>query len=81
MDKKVERFRSTLTLTETFVKALDQLIESGIYTEKQSAIREALRLLFYMHDIEPFRINPLELFLAPRTHEIDIILHVRKESE
>ena len=53
MTKKVKR-RLSLTLTRRYVEALDQLVEEGIYLEHQVAIRDALRLLFRVHRIEPF---------------------------
>jgi Arc/MetJ-type ribon-helix-helix transcriptional regulator len=49
-DKK----RYSVTLTTAYVKALDQLIEVGIYMDHQDAIRDALRRLFQYHGIEPF---------------------------
>ena len=51
--KKTKR-RISLTLTRSYVEALDQLVEKGIYLEHQVAIRDALRLLFRHHGIEPF---------------------------
>jgi len=53
MSKNVKR-RVTLTLTKSYVEALDRLVEEGIYLEHQVAIRDALRLLFRHHKIEPF---------------------------
>lgn len=53
MSKNVKR-RLSLTLTPVYVKALDQLVDEGIYMEHQVAIRAALRLLFRVHRIEPF---------------------------
>lgn len=46
--------RLGLTLTSIYVEALDQLVEKGLYTEPQEAIREALRSLFHSYGIEPF---------------------------
>ncbi len=46
--------RLSLTLTEEFTRALDQLVEEGIYLEHQEAIRDALRILFRLQGIEPF---------------------------
>jgi len=46
--------RISVTLTEPYLDALDQLVEEGIYMDHQAAIREALRLLFRHHKIEPF---------------------------
>jgi len=53
MQKKAKR-RISLTLTKSYVEALDQLVDEGIYLEHQVAIRDALRLLFRHHGIEPF---------------------------
>jgi len=53
MQKKFKR-RLSLTLTRIYVEALDQLVDEGIYMEHQVAIRDALRLLFRHHKIEPF---------------------------
>ncbi len=49
-DKK----RYSVTLTTAYIKALNQLIEVGIYMDHQDAIRDALRRLFQYHGIEPF---------------------------
>ena len=53
MEKKTKR-RISLTLTKPYVEALDRLVDEGIYLEHQVAIRDALRLLFRFHKIEPF---------------------------
>ena len=53
MEKKTKR-RISLTLTKSYVEALDRLVDEGIYLEHQVAIRDALRLLFRFHKIEPF---------------------------
>ncbi len=52
-EKAVKR-RISLTLTKSYVDALDCLVEEGIYLEHQVAIRAAMRLLFQFHGIEPF---------------------------
>ncbi len=53
MSKKVKR-RYSVTLPPVYVKALDQMVEKGIYLEHSGAIRDALRHLFQYHRIEPF---------------------------
>ena len=53
-DKK----RYSVTLTTAYIRALDQLIEVGIYMDHQDAIRDALRQLFQYHGIEPFSKEP-----------------------
>jgi len=50
----LEKRRYSLTITNVYVEALDQLVEKGIYLEHQVAIRDALRRLFRYHKIEPF---------------------------
>ncbi len=52
--------RISMTLTLVYVEALDQLVAEGIYLEHQAAIRDAMRLLFRYHGIEPFRYEILE---------------------
>ena len=54
LSDKATRIRLGLTLTNAYVKALDQLVEMGIYMEHQAAIRDALRYLFRHHGIESF---------------------------
>ncbi len=53
LDKAGKR-RFSLTLTGVYVKALDRLVEEGIYLDHSVAIRGALRRLFRYHRIEPF---------------------------
>jgi Arc/MetJ-type ribon-helix-helix transcriptional regulator len=49
-DKK----RFSLTLTRPYVKALNSLVEEGLYLDHQDAIRDAMRRLFRFHGIKPF---------------------------
>jgi len=49
-DKK----RFSVTLTTAYAKALDRLVEEGLYIDHQDAIRDALRRLFEYHGLEPF---------------------------
>ncbi len=51
---EVTKRRYSLTLTKSYVEALDRLVDEGIYLEHQVAIRGALRRLFRYHKIEPF---------------------------
>jgi len=44
----------SVTLTGPYLEALDYLVNEGIYMDPQDAIKEALRLLFRHHKIEPF---------------------------
>ncbi len=61
VSKNVKR-RLSLTLTKVYVEALDRLVDEGLYLEHQVAIREALRLLFRHHKIEPFYSTLAEKF-------------------
>lgn len=49
-DKK----RFSVTLTGPYMKALDRLVDEGLYIDHQATIRDALRRLFQYHGIEPF---------------------------
>ena len=51
VDKK-KRF--SVTLTGTYIEALDRLVEEGLYIDHQATIRDALRQLFRFHKIKPF---------------------------
>jgi len=42
------------SLNTPFLRALDRLVEEGIYLNRQAAIRDALRHLFRIYRIEPF---------------------------
>ena len=46
--------RFSVTLTKTYIVALNRLVEEGLYIDHQDAIRDALRRLFQYHGIEPF---------------------------
>ena len=54
LSDKTEKKRYSLTVTNVYVEALDQLVDEGIYLEHQVAIRDAMRRLFRYHRIEPF---------------------------
>ena len=46
--------RVSITITKTYLEALDGLVEQGIYLSRGDAILEALRGLFKSYGIEPF---------------------------
>ena len=50
----MEKKRFSVTLTSIYIEALNTLVERGIYLEPQVAIRDAMRILFRRHKIEPF---------------------------
>ena len=64
LSEKSTRHRISLTLTEVYLDALDQLVEEGLYMEQQDAIRDALRRLFRHHEIDPFTDKGAELDTA-----------------
>jgi len=53
-----DKRRFSVTLTTPYIKALNQLVEEGLYMDHQDAIRHALRRLFQYHGIEPFYKEP-----------------------
>ena len=61
--------RHSLILREPYIRALDILVEQGIYMENQDAIRCALRTLFQRHGIEPFKLEKLEVHIQPEEAE------------
>lgn len=50
----VERERVSIWLTEPFLVAMDRLVRTGLYPERQAVIRAALRLFFEVRGIPPF---------------------------
>jgi len=46
--------RFGVTLTRPYLKALNCLVNKGIYMDHQDGIRDALRRLFQYHGIKPF---------------------------
>lgn len=49
-----DKTRVSVTMTKTYVEALDLLVDKGIYLARGEAVLEALRDLFGEHQIEPF---------------------------
>ena len=43
--------RITFRLTKRYMDLLTQLVDQGVYTSKNEAIRAALRLLFEKHEL------------------------------
>ncbi len=43
-----------ITLTSPYLRALDHLVEEGIFLTREEVILDALRLLFRFYGIEPF---------------------------
>ena len=54
VSEKPDKKRFSVSLTNAYVLALDQLVEIGIYMEQQDAIRHALRRLFIFYGLDPF---------------------------
>ena len=58
-----DKTRVSVTMTQTYVEALDTLVDKGIYLARGEAVLHALRDLFGEHKIEPFckkNQNPVE---------------------
>ena len=54
ISEKPDKKRYSVSLTNAYILALDQLVEIGIYMEEQDAIRHALRRLFKYYGLDPF---------------------------
>jgi len=57
MSENPDKKRYSVTLTKAYVDALDSLVGKGIYLDHQASIRDAMRILFRLHGIEPFHTN------------------------
>ena len=54
MSENVVKKRISVTMTETYISALDHLVEKGLYLNRGEAVLEALRNFFKSYGIEPF---------------------------
>jgi hypothetical protein len=52
--KKPVKRRISVTVTETYLSAMDRLVEEGIYLSRGEIILEAIRRLLKQQGIEPF---------------------------
>jgi len=52
--------RYSVTLGEPYIECLNQLVENGIFSSEQEAIRDSLRDLFEKHGLKPFTPFPKE---------------------
>jgi len=50
--------RVSVTMTESYLEALDQLVQEGIYLNRGEVINDALRRLFRSYEIKQF-VSPL----------------------
>lgn len=51
---KIKKSRISVTITEPYIEALDELVKNGIYLSRGEAILEALRFLLRREKMEPF---------------------------
>lgn len=51
---KKDKIRVSVTMTETYVEGLNQLVEDGIYLNRGDIILEALRKLLEEKGVKPF---------------------------
>lgn len=51
---KPEKSRVSVTMTDLYINALDDLVEKGLYLNRGEAILEALRHFFRRYGMEPF---------------------------
>ncbi|GAJ05623.1 unnamed protein product [marine sediment metagenome] len=49
-----ERIRVTLTLTKPILDGIDQLVQKGLFMERQEVMRAAIRLFLGIQGIPPF---------------------------
>jgi len=52
------KIRVSVTMTKPYIKALDSLVEDGIYLDRGEAILEAMRRFLKNQGIEPFCPEP-----------------------
>ena len=60
MPETNEKIRVSVTMTPPYTKALDSLVEDGLYLGRGEAILEALRHFLKRKGIEPFSLESEE---------------------
>ena len=53
----MKKVRVSVTMTQTYVEALDLLVDSGLYLARGEAVLDALRVLFKENNIESFIVS------------------------
>ena len=69
--ERIYKKRVGVTFTKSYLECMEYLVDKGIYVDYQDAIRDALRILFRLYDLETFNFHG----------EPDIVLRVRKDPE
>jgi len=54
LSDKSAKTRVSVVLTKPYVEGLDHFVDEGLYLERQTVIRAALRGFFRLHGIEAF---------------------------
>ena len=54
MTKKTDKTRVSITMTKPYVKALDSLVEVGLYFTRGEIVLEALRHFLKGYGLKPF---------------------------
>jgi len=57
MTDKTDKIRVSVTMTQPYIDALDNLVEEGLYLSRGEAILEALRHFLKRKGIEPFSLE------------------------
>jgi len=60
LPEKNEKTRLSVTMTKTYLEALDVLVEKGLFLSRGEAILEAVRDLLDGYGVEPFKKIPKE---------------------
>ena len=55
--EKAEKVRVSVTMTGTYVEALDHLVDEGLYLGRGEIVLEALRRLFVGYGLESFSLK------------------------
>lgn len=51
---KAEKIRVSVTLQRAHLDTFDHLIDEGLYTDHQDAIRDAVRIFFRLYGLDPW---------------------------
>ena len=68
MTENKSKIRYSVTMTKLYTKAMDQLVESGLYVKHQDVVKDALRMLFRKYGLKTFAfVEPVKIEEAEKS--------------
>ena len=75
-EERTKKTRVSVTLTGTYLDAIDQLVESGVYLNRSQVFNDALRRVFRLYNIRQFEF----LDEAEGLNKVDVLCPICQKS-